>query len=98
MALCRSGVGPVNTFCNMVSRKTAVANKPNVAITVTAGATAKLPLKIKNSAAKPAMNGNPSEQNVRIKNAAANRGVTELNPPKSPSPRDPVRFSSKPAK
>ena len=48
MDLYCSLTGPVKTRCNIVSRNTAVANRPSVAATVTPGATAKVPLKIKN--------------------------------------------------
>ncbi len=83
MYLYCSLTGPVKTRCNMVCKKTAVASRPTAAASGTPGSTAKVPLKIKNSAAKPAMNGSPSEQNVRMKNAAATGGVTALSPPKS---------------
>ena len=62
------------------------------------GATAELPVNSRNSAANPAMNGSPSEQNVSMKNAAANFGVTAERPPKLSRPRSPVRPSSQPTR
>ena len=82
-----------------VSRKTAVTKRPMAARVEASGASAKEPLKMRNSPTKPFKPGRPSEEKILMPMRPVSTGATVRRPPKSLRPRRPsLRRSMKPMK
>jgi hypothetical protein len=63
--------GPKQTFCIMLSKKTAVTTNPIVANEVTSVTIGNYPLKTRNSPTKPFKPGKPRDENIEIPSTPA---------------------------